>query len=995
MKLLIIQLSDLHATGKEDSTSEKISKAIDAIRANGKFDKAVVVFSGDIASSGGVNEYKAVRKILGAFFSKLRITSHCSFIECYAVPGNHDLLLSDTDRDIKVMENWALHDHVDEELKRLSSFFAFSNSHNCFRDNKLIDEKEFNLNNKVVQFVLLNSALFSTRKKEDKQVHYLPPEALEMINADTSADLRIAVMHHSFEWFEWTTKTKLKKELAQFDLVMFGHDHVPERISVVSETSGTLELLKGGEMTLPIAEDASFNTVCYDTETNQITSFEYNWNIAEKIFTTREIDKKEIKKPEIAPKPEYINNLLLDPQQLSETISDYYVFPKLFQRDGSFSDNTQIITDETGFFSFLGQNRLVGITGTNNCGKSTILKILYAKSVNNGFLPLFIERRNYDSRIEKMLQDLFADQYGEIPLGFEKFMQEPDKTRIFFIDDFDLIQSEKARSNLISYILDHGGVLVYSTKNWVQNDLVDVVKEKIQESTSCLFELLPFYKEKRDELVSRIFNTYGDPRRESADIVITALDYLAQCQANLFSLTPEYLIQFIKYYLNTESHTGKGRETLTVIFEANIRNAIIKQTKAENVAIYLSALEYIAYDMYFSKRAEVVPIAELQTIINSFNTNRRCNIQVKPFINSCIKAGIMTELPEEYSCSFASKNTYAYFVAKRINAALEKNPGNLADIQFVLNHICFGINDTIVLFLSTLRNNTAIILRIANEADALLSCYPELDFDANNLPLLKIYRPSKQQLPSQEEKRKVTENTEAVEKQCQESVKYRGIFDYNEEDVEKDGYRIRRAYKYLQIVSRALVDQYGSLEASEITSIVTAIYHLTPKVIYASLKPYQDNYDAIIEELKRFTDQSHTGKKYTVEELRKLFSLSAINYMLNTMNDIAYNAATCNTIQVLNEIDLVNGNHLLQNLMMYDNSGDSSAFVHRTVELMRQVTGNAFLSHLISRVARKHIVYTPGISHALVDKLISGKVLSPKSKKTLLIEQRKRDQKKK
>ena len=334
-------------------------------------------------------------------------------------------------------------------------------------------------------------------------------------------------------------------------------------------------------------------------------------------------------------------------------------------------------------------------------------------------------------------------------------------------------------------------------------------------------------------------------------------------------------------------------------------------------------------------------------------------------------------------------------MAKRINSALEKNPGDYTDVRFVLSHICFGINDTIVLFLSTLRNNSSIILIIANKASELLSDYPELDFDANNLPFLKQWQPTQPKLPSKEEAKRATKTTEIVEKQHQESVKYRGIFDYDEEDVEKDRYRIQRAFRYLQIISRALVDQYGSLEASEISTIVNTIYQLTPKVIHASLKPYQDNYAAIIADLRQFAEQIQPDKTYTDEDLGKLLSQAAIIFTLNVMNDIAYNAATSNTIQVLNEVDLVNGNYLIQNLMMFDNAGDSSAFVSRSVELMRQSSGNAFISSLISRVARKHIVYTPNISHVLVDKLVSGKVLSPSSKKAMLIEQRQREQKKK
>lgn len=995
MKLLIIQLSDLHCADSADTSSNKIHKAVEAIVSSGHYDKAIIVFSGDLTATAKASEFSATSKVISAFICELRKVAFKEYIEAYYVPGNHDLQLDKNDRDIKVIEKWVLQDHVDEEILRLSNFYYFAQKRNCFCANKLIDVKTVSFADKTIQFVLLNSALFSTRAKEDKQTHFLPENIIRRINSDTSPDLRIAVMHHSYEWCEWNTKEALKKEFSKFDLVMFGHDHVPERISIVSRNGGMLDVLKGGELTLSLSTDSSFNTVSYDTEANTITCYEYIWDKDDRLFIVKPTDTKEINRDELSPRLEYLDALLKDSQQISEKLSDYFVFPKLFQKDGSFSDDTHIFTDESSFFSFLDHNRLVGITGSNSCGKSSLLKMLYKDSIEHGFLPLFIEKRNYDSRIEKMLRDLFEEQYGNIPHGYEKYIQATEKKRIYFVDDFDQITSEKARSNLVSYILDHNGILVYSTNDWLKNDLIDTVKERIQERASCVLEVLPFYKEKRDELANRIFQLYDRPLIASIDLIIAALDYLAQCQSGLFSLTPEYLVQYLKFFLSTDSFAGKGRETLTIIFETNIRNSIIKNAKSEDVAIYLSALEYIAYEMYFIKRIERITLDELQGIINSFNTNRRCNIQIKPFIETCTQAGIISESDSDYSFFFSSKNTYAYFVAKRINATLEKDSKNLADVKFVLSHICFGINDTIVLFLSTLRSNSSLILIIAKKAQELLSDYPELDFDANNLPFLKNWHPSQQRLPTPKELKKATENTEAVEKQRQEYVKYRGIFDYSEEDVEADKYRVQRAFRYLQIISRALVDQYGSLEASEITCIVSAIYHLTPKVIYAYLSPFQDNYEDTINALRVFTEQLQIEEKFSDEDLKKLLSHAAILFTLDVMNDVAYNASTRNTIQVLDELELINSNHLLQNLMMYENAGDSSAFVSKAIDVISQVNGDYFVSSLVSRIARKHVIFTPNISHSLVDKLISGHVFSSKSKKTMLIEQRSRESKKK
>lgn len=995
MKLLVVQLSDLHCSDHVETSLIKPQKAVDAILSNGRFDKAVVVFSGDLAATAIPNEYKAASWIISTFIRSLRYKADSEYIDFFVVPGNHDLYLPTGSRDIKEIESWELEDHVTDEISRLNNFFKYANRQKCFCNDRLIDIKEVHIGGKNIQFVLLNSALFSTRQKEDKQIHYFPKHILDLINKDTSADLRIAVMHHSYEWFEWDTKTRLKTELAQFDFVMFGHDHVPERISIASRTGGTLELLMGGEMTISPSIDSSFNTLSYDTDSSTATCVEYIWNTDEKMFIPHEIDSKSIQKVELAPLDEYLNKLLEDKQKISAKISDYYVFPKLFQRDSTFSDEAKAVLDEDSFFSLLVQNRVVGISGANSCGKSTLLKQLYADSISKGFLPLFIERRNYDSKIEKMLRDLFEEQYGPIPLGFERFTQSTELTRIFFIDDFDLIKSDKAKSNLITYILDHNGILVYSTKEWTQTDLTDVVKDKIQERTNFVYEVLPFYKEKRDELASNICKISGKSRVDSPDPIIAALDYLAQCQANLFSLTPEYLVQYIKYFINTDSFSGKGRDTLTVIFETNIRNGIINHAKSDDVGIYLSALEFIAYDMYFNKRIEAIALGDLQSLISTFNAKRRCHIQIKPFLETCMSGGILAEAKNDFLYSFSSKNTYAYFVAKHINAALEKDPGNLADVQFVLSHICFGINDTIVLFLSTLRKNSSIILSIAEKADETLSAFPELDFDSNNLPFLKSWKPTPQKIPSKKDVKKAAENAEAIEMQRQESVKYRGIFDYSEDDVEKNRYRVQRAFRYLQIISRALVDQYGNLEADEISRIVSSIYSLTPKVIYASLKPYQDNYETIIAELRKFSDEVQPENNITDDDLKKMFSEAAIVFTLNVMNDIAYNAATGNTIQVLSEVELKNSNHLIQNLMMFDNAGDSTAFVTKAVEMRQVVKENKFTCSLIAKVAAKHIIYTPSIAHSQIDRLVSGQVVSPGSKKAVLLEQKVREQKRK
>lgn len=97
-----------------------------------------------------------------------------------------------------------------EELKRLSNLFGYSQTKQCFTEDKLCDVRMLTLGRTKVQLCMLNSAPFSTRKREDKQLHYFPTYVAEKLERSHEATLKITVMHHHYEWCEWNTKEMLK-----------------------------------------------------------------------------------------------------------------------------------------------------------------------------------------------------------------------------------------------------------------------------------------------------------------------------------------------------------------------------------------------------------------------------------------------------------------------------------------------------------------------------------------------------------------------------------------------------------------------------------------------------------------------------------------------------------------------------------------------------------------------------------------------------------------
>lgn len=986
MKILLIQLSDIHCCNSFNEYNYLITQAVNTITKTDSYDKIVLIFSGDLTNSAHPNEFKTGRKIISAFLSKLSKKFDWGFIETLIVPGNHDMCLKESDRTINDILNWKLKEHLDEETDRLDYFFQYAKSKNCFLKNKISDYKILDFDGYKIKVTLLNSAPFSTLEHDNKEVHFIPVDATREMERDGTADFYLTVIHHGYEWFDWDSKELLKKKFQDQDLVFVGHDHKSETMYVSDGNGNQTNMIIGGELSTE-RQEFVFNTVAIDSQTNEATVSKYTWMPENLIFNIQKQSKSFNAKGrnKLRPSDDFLSKLSIDNSNISDKFTDYYVFPKFKSNSEYLMSNSENI-DIDNIFEILLSNKIIPINGNSRSGKSSLIKYLYLKSVEKSFFPLLIEKNDYrDNRIEKMFKDLVESQYGENEYIYNRFQLVDSQKVIIFIDDFDLITNSKARENLFTYILNHNYLLVYTTKDYLSQDLMSIVKQKIQNNSIDYIEILPFFKEKRDELIHKTCVAIKQDNKAVIDSIILALDYMVQCRADLFSLTPGNLLQYIKYFISNSSSNDKGNKTISIVFETNIRNAIINTVQYSEINTYLSALEFMANYMYFTELIENISSSQLKICIANFNESRRAHLNAKNFADNCCKAKILISSDTDFSYKFIDKNTYAYFVAKYVNWEIEKNPNNRTHINYIMEHICFGINDIIVLFLSYVRSNSRIILEIASKATELLSDTPELNFDENNIEFIKYGKElPKNSLPSEKDKEMNIKKTEQIEKSRQEAVRFKGIFDFSEEDINKKKYRVLRAFKYTQIIARALADQYGGLENDEITGMTHTLYSVTQKVLFAILKPYQDNYQKGVEELYSIV-QDNPEIKLTKEETADLLNKSAIMLILNIMNDIAYNASNQNTIPVLCEIDLKNTNYKIQNLMMWENCGNTKDFISNASKLYNEYSSKPFERSLISNIAYKHIINNSEIDRREIDRLISSDILKNSDKKDILI----------
>lgn len=867
-------------------------------------------------------------------------------------------------------------------------FFNFAKSQGSFQISKLYDKKVIDIDGISVQINLLNSAPFSTLEPDDKEFHYLPSYVYDNTVRNEKVELKITVMHHSYEWCEYNTSEMVRKIIADDNITFFGHEHKAESVKASFSGGETYNIVKGGAFYLDTKDDAAFDVVIYD-DNKKLSYYEFNWSVKDGLFLPSDPILIEKRATKLKPSDEYLNSLFEDKQGISDSVLDYFAFPKLTAEGSSFSDKSfekTIMLDDV--FSALKLEKQLHIIGKPKVGKTTLLNYLYKEASDREYLPLMIAKLPGGSDLNKIIKRLFEDQYGTAGSLYTMFCQaEPDRV-IVFLDDIDKIVSEKAQRKILDYIFEKGWNVVYSSQDI--NNIEETAKDYIQGKETNTIRVLETYRTSRNEIIDRAMK-YKNKSDDEIAAVKSALDYLAQCQTSFLTFTPVGVLQYVKFIIDGNKLSNTGRESVALVYDTNINSAMLNaENNQETAVLYLSVLNYIAGKMYFERKTEI-DLIEVNKYISEFNSERMADVKEKRFIDACLRADILLVNSDEFKYSFSDNNKYAYFVAKSIQLELDEESG-MEHLKYVMNNICFGINDEIVLFLSYFMGNSRLILNLAEDALNLLKDNPQWDIKSRNITFLHNSAKVKIQLPGQKEKKENEKRLENEEKKRHEELAYKSVFDYDDSDAQKPRYVTMRAFKYAKIVGRALADQYGNLKTDKVNKMLEVIFVVPQKVIYDLLHFTDVHQDEIIDRLYlSLSSSSENGKKISREVIQEALSAAGIVFALNVMDDVAFNSTNTRTISALRNRSLENNNDKILELMMEENTGNSREFCDRAIALRKDLKDDPFSTSLISRIAHKHFMYNENIDHTIMDKLITGKVFTVSGKPKILLTQGKRE----
>jgi hypothetical protein len=532
------------------------------------------------------------------------------------------------------------------------------------------------------------------------------------------------------------------------------------------------------------------------------------------------------------------------------------------------------------------------------------------------------------------------------------------------------------------YLSSNFAYVVLSTDINIAADLLVFAKDQIRKSDVYILQLQYMYKSTRSQLIKKICDLRCVNESEEENI-ITAVNQLVAQASELFSLSPDFIIKFMTHYLNGGKVSESRGAIFGAIFQSDITRSISDKTNPQNVDIYLSVLDEIAHHMHFSKMA-VISSNEIVQIINEYNCSYSENVNPKTFAKAMEDADILVGDEDALNnYRFKDRNVLAYFIARKMNKEIERDTDNLNDLNNVIHNICFGINGTVVLFLSFLRTNAKLIGFFINEAERLLEDAPELNVDGEAALFLRTPFRSEDSRSVEEKRNDIDnsiENSEQIASRAK--VKYKDIYEYDETEADNLHYRMVRAFKCLEIASKSLLSLRGNLQAREKDLIIESIYRLPNRFLYKYFSQYEKQFEALEESVNQFI-REYT-KKDTVSDgtARSIIMQASWSFILGIYDNIAFNCSDSSSIAALDKFRSANTNHRIQNLIMTENAGNTSAFIEKAAKLFES-NDDYLQRYLVRRVSDVHIIKHPSIKKTELDRL-NSKVLHISNKAILM-----------
>src|ERR1041385_4521010 len=476
MKLLLIQLSDIHVKNENDPILLRNKKIYEAIRnLDYEVEGCVIIISGDIAYSGKEEQYIAAIDFISSLEKQCSEYWKGVDIKIVALPGNHDCDFTGTHEARDILVNTITknkHSKADPASIEVCTevqekFFEFRDALTPTTEltgTKLFYEYTFQIGDGLILIRCCNTAWLSQIPEQQGSL-YFPTDAI--VKNAGNFQIALSVFHHPYNWLDANNAREFRKVIeSNSDIILTGHEH---------DMSSRYQRGALGEENLYIEADAlkdtdtdksGFNVILIETDSQRQKLYHYRWNgniyqPDEAIAEWQEYHVNRIRKAGafVVRKDMmlFLDDLglgLTHPVRGNLKLSDVFVYPDLVEVKYDPKSVAHTIHGE-GILDRLRKEKRILISGSDYCGRTAFSKRLFVELHKIGLIPILINAGTIslhdNEKLYDQLEKIFITQYEEKEL--EQYRQLNRSNRALIIDDYHKLSLKKSSLKNVLYRL--------------------------------------------------------------------------------------------------------------------------------------------------------------------------------------------------------------------------------------------------------------------------------------------------------------------------------------------------------------------------------------------------------------------------------------------------------------------------------------------------------------------------------------------------------------
>jgi hypothetical protein len=849
VKLLILQLGDIHFRGETDPVRTRIGRVVDAVRsADYEVDGCIILFAGDVAHSGAEAEYivafdfaAELRRALADAWSGRDVV-----VRVAVVPGNHDCDFSSErparDQLLATLTGARPATPAMQVCTEVQEgFFQWRDALNegeLLTQDRLYYEYLFRFGAETVLVRCLNTA-WASRLKEQPATLYFPEDLLAPPTAEHT--LVLTVMHHPYNWLLPENARALRKRVEEVcDIILTGHEHDFGRRHLRGGRGETNLYIEGSALQEAGApNDSAFNCLVVDTSTKRQKIQNFRWNGARYSET----------KPHGTWEPYQVNKLraaerfevtqsfataldepglgISHPSRPSLRLDDFFVHPDLVEvvyREGL---HPETIRGEQVVGYVAGTERLL-ITGPEKSGKTALAKQLFKLYHEKGYVPLLLRGEQLrvfdDERTYGEFETVFPEQYSGDSV--DAYKQLDRRRRVLIVDDFHRLRLKRSSLDAaLAQMTNFAGQLVLLANDLAQhvNEIIGKVPGGVGTKMFPHFRLQQYGQSRRVELCEKWFSIdrhfAEDQEAFSRKLMDAKVVMDTIIGRNFVPAYPVFMLPMLQAQ-QADQAVDISASTYGYFYELLIKRALALGSTKASYDVKLAYLAFLAFSL-FRDGADELTDRDFRRIHADYETVYGLELDFGKFTRDLIACGIFEERNSKYY--FKYDYYYYYFVAAYIRDHILEQ-----DVQQHIAGLAERLHEedsaNILLFLAHLSRHPFIIDQMLTRARALFDEAKPATLRPEDSPLPDLDRALDAVVFEDKGEAGRTEVLARIDASQRSQQRGDRLAELEEEDPKAFIVRINVGFRSLQILGQILKNFPGSIPAEQKKHIARECY---------------------------------------------------------------------------------------------------------------------------------------------------------------------------